>query len=50
VAAPGAIATLYGKDFSKGTATATYPLQTTLGDTSVEITDFAGRMEQALML
>ena len=48
--APGAVATLYGTDLSTITATATLPLPTTVGNTSVEIVDFAGNSFQALLL
>jgi uncharacterized protein (TIGR03437 family) len=47
---PGGIAVVYGTGLSSMTATASDTLQTTLGDTSVEIVDFAGKTILAPLL
>ncbi len=50
VLAPGAIATLYGAGLSTTTTTATLPLPTMIGNTSIELVDYAGNTFQAPLL
>lgn len=46
---PGEIVTLKGSNLSSGTVSATFPLQTSLGDVSVAVTDSTGHTSLALL-